>query len=257
VTLPGIDDPTLVTWALLAGIFLFAGLVHGTLGLGFPMTATPLLALVTDMRSAILITLLPTMAVNIISIARGGRWRDSLGRYWPLAVYAAIGATAGAQTLLHVDPAPFKVLLAGVILLYLNLHRLKGVDLRWVPRHPSWALLGFGLVAGFLAGSVNVMVPVLIMLFLELGVAPTAMVQVFNMCFLTGKLVQTGVFIQAGTMSGAIALATAPLAVAGVIALGAGMVIRSRVQADTYRRWLRAMLWLFALGLVGQYLAGW
>lgn len=256
MSLPGIDDPTLATWALLAGIFLFAGLVHGTLGLGFPMTATPLLALVTDMRSAILITLLPTMAVNLISIARGGRWRDSLGRYWPLAVYAAIGAIAGAQTLMRVDPAPFKVLLAGVILLYLNLHRLKGVDLRWVARHPYLALLGFGLVAGFLAGSVNVMVPVLIMLFLELGVAPTAMVQVFNMCFLTGKVVQTVVFAQAGTMSGAIALATVPLVMAGVIALGAGMMIRSRVQAATYRRWLRAMLWLFALGLVGQYLLG-
>jgi hypothetical protein len=68
--------------------------------------------------------------------------------------------------------------------------------------------------------------------------------------------VQTVVFTQAGTMSGAIALATVPLVVAGVIALGAGMMIRSRVQAATYRRWLRAMLWLFALGLVGQYLLG-
>ena len=48
---------------------LFAGLVHGTLGLGFPMVATPMLATMMDVRSAILVTLLPTMAVNIASIA--------------------------------------------------------------------------------------------------------------------------------------------------------------------------------------------
>jgi len=49
------------------GVMLFAGLVHGTLGLGFPMVATPILATMMDVRSAILVTLLPTMAVNIAS----------------------------------------------------------------------------------------------------------------------------------------------------------------------------------------------
>lgn len=58
-------------WPVLLAItaaLLFAGLIHGTLGLGFPMVATPILATMMDVRSAILITLLPTMAVNIASI---------------------------------------------------------------------------------------------------------------------------------------------------------------------------------------------
>ncbi len=52
----------------LIGVILFSALVHGTLGLGFPLVATPLLATMMDVRSAILVTLLPTMAVNIASI---------------------------------------------------------------------------------------------------------------------------------------------------------------------------------------------
>jgi uncharacterized membrane protein YfcA len=57
----------LVLLAIVA-VMLFAGLIHGTLGLGFPMVATPILATMMDVRSAILVTLLPTMAVNIASI---------------------------------------------------------------------------------------------------------------------------------------------------------------------------------------------
>ena len=35
-------------------IIFFSSLVHGSIGFGFPMIATPLLAMVTDMKTAIL-----------------------------------------------------------------------------------------------------------------------------------------------------------------------------------------------------------
>ena len=49
-------------------VILLAALVHGIFGIGFPMVATPLLALFTDVLTAVLITLLPTMAVNLTMI---------------------------------------------------------------------------------------------------------------------------------------------------------------------------------------------
>ncbi len=253
--MPGIDSVSFITLTLLISIFLFAGLVHGTLGVGFPMTATPMLALLTDVRSAILITILPTIAVNIISIYRGGRWRHSLGKYWPLAIYVGLGSILGTKLLIFVDPAPFKLLLAAIILVFLNLKRFENLRLDWIMFHPSLALLVFGLVAGFLAGTVNVMVPILIILFLELDTAPTAMVQVFNMCFLTGKLIQAIIFLSTGFMDTAALLATTPLAVAGVLTLLVGMEIRTRVDANTYRGWMNKFLWIVALGLVVQYFA--
>ncbi|MEN8129111.1 MAG: sulfite exporter TauE/SafE family protein [Pseudomonadota bacterium] len=252
--MPGIDDLSPITLILLAVIFLFAGLVHGTLGVGFPMTATPLLALLTDVRSAIIITILPTMAVNIISIYKGGRWRDSLGKYWPLAVFVGIGSIAGTKALIIIDPAPFKLLLASVILLYLNRRHLKTHWLQGLlVAHPRMALMIFGLVAGFLAGTVNVMVPILFILFLELDATPTVMVQVFNMCFLTAKVNQTIIFSYIGTMNSEVLLTTAPLAVLGILTLLVGMSLRLRVDAQTYRGWMKRFLWVMATGLVVQY----
>lgn len=251
-----LEDVSLAWLLLFAGILFVAGLVHGTIGLGFPLVATPLLALFLDVRSAILITLLPTAAVNVASILRGGRWKDSVGRYWPLAVYALAGSAVGTTLIIHSDPAPFKLLLALLILLYLASDWLGRFKMPWVAAHPGWSMLVFGLTAGIAAGSTNVMVPILIVFALELGLRANAMVQVFNMCFLAGKVAQMAIFAGAGVLGPGLLITTTPLAAAALAALFIGMTVRSRIPADTYRTIIKWVLLVLALMLVGQYFWG-
>ena len=51
-----------------AAIIGFAAMVHGTIGIGFPMIATPLLAMTADVRTAILLLVLPTTLINLANI---------------------------------------------------------------------------------------------------------------------------------------------------------------------------------------------
>ena len=234
-------------------IFLIAGLAHGILGLGFPMLATPLLAIMFDMRTAVLLTLLPTITVNLISILRGGRWSQSIGQHWPLAVMIPLGTVIGTWLLISVDSSPFRLLLAGIILLHLLNDRLRGIRMDWVRTHTWLAYLVFGLAAGFAAGTVNVMVPLLILFALEVGMSKLAMVQVFNLCFLVGKTVQVGVFSVAGFFTLSMLAAALPFAAVAAVALLLGMRIRDRVQGDTYRRWLQQVLWVMVFVLTGQF----
>jgi uncharacterized membrane protein YfcA len=250
------ESLTIAVWIAGAAIFLFAGLAHGILGLGFPMLATPLLAIMIDVRSAILLTLLPTITVNLISILRGGRWSESIGRYWPLAVMIPLGAVAGTWLLVSIDPAPFRLLLAAIILLHLFNDRLRAVRMDWVHTRTWLAYLLFGLAAGFSAGTVNVMVPLLIIFALEVGMSKLAMVQVFNLCFLAGKVAQVGAFSVAGVLTAPVLAGTLPFAAVAAAALLAGMRIRERVDAETYRSWLRRVLWAMVAVLVGQFFAG-
>jgi uncharacterized membrane protein YfcA len=250
--MPGFDDINTAVVLILAGIVLFAGLVHGTLGLGFPMVATPLVAMLTDVLSAMLIVLVPTLTVNVVSIIRGGNWRKHIGRFWPLAVYGAAGSMLGTRLLILTDPGPYKLLLAAVILLYLNVNRF-GFRMPWVRRKPALAFAVFGLAGGVLAGTVNVMVPALIVFALEAGLTPTATVQVFNFCFLFGKLSQAGVFAVSGVLTLQTVLATLPIAGITVLALGLGMLLRRRIDPETYRAWMRRVLFVIALVLVGQF----
>ena len=241
---------------LLALALASAGLVHGALGLGFSMVATAVLALFTDVQSAILITLLPTISVNLISIYQGGRWRESIGRYWPLALFAAAGGMLGTQTLILSDPSPFRLLLAAIILLYLNLHRLRRVRMDWIQSHPLGSMALFGLVGGFLAGTVNVMVPILVIFTLELGLTSTAMVQLFNLCFFAGKISQVGIFSLSGLIDQKLLATALPGIAIAVFSLLLGMAIRNRIATETYRRILKHVLLVIAIVLIGQYLLG-
>jgi uncharacterized membrane protein YfcA len=251
-----VGEISLTTLAFFTAIILFAGLVHGTLGLGFPLIATPLLALFVDVRSAILITLLPTVVVNVASILRGGKWRDSIGRYWPLGMYALIGSVVGTSFIVVSDPAPFKLLLAALIFLYLGSDWLGNFQMPWVAGHRGWSMMIFGLIAGISAGSTNVMVPILIVFALEMGLRTTAMVQVFNMCFLAGKVAQMAVFSGAGLLGSQLLISTAPFALVALAALAVGMVLRRRISGDSYRTVIKWVLFAVALILVGQYFYG-
>jgi uncharacterized protein len=84
-----LSPDSLLHWPLslvVAAVIVVAALAHGTMGFGFPIISTPVVAMMTDIKTAILVTLFPNIAVNLISVLRGGNWRRSIGKYWPVAV---------------------------------------------------------------------------------------------------------------------------------------------------------------------------
>jgi uncharacterized membrane protein YfcA len=251
-----VEDLSLATLAVTAAIIAAAGLVHGTLGMGFPVVATPVLALMVDVRSAVLITLLPTAAVNLGSIFNGADRGGIIRRFWPLAAYSVLGTVVGTHALVELDPAPFKLLLATLVLLYLAVAGRESAGLPWVRRHPAVSMFVFGLLAGIAGGTTNVMLPVLIVYTLELGLRRTPMIQVFNLCFLAGKLTQMAVFFQAGLFTVQVAVITAPLALLAAAALVLGMRLREHIPTATYRHFVKALLLVLAVLLVAQYLLG-
>lgn len=245
-------SPIVLAWA--CAVMALAGLVHGMLGLGFPLIATPLLALVTDVKTAIALTLAPTLTVLVFSVARGRDWRGSLGKHWFLPLYMIVGSFLGARLLIVANSAPFTLALALLILAYLNLERLGKTSWSWVKERPQLAAAAFGLVAGLSESTTNVSGPPLLIYFLTLGTEPRIMVRALNLCFLSGKSTQAITLVSSGALSLASLVGTLPFALIGVGTLRAGTVIRDRVNPVTYRRWLKGALWGMAVLLLGQFL---
>jgi uncharacterized membrane protein YfcA len=123
----------------------------------------------------------------------------------------------------------------------------------WVEDHIYLSMLLFGLVAGMFGGSVNVMVPILMIFTLELGLAMTVMIQTFNLCFLSGKAAQVGVFYGAGLVDMELASTVAIGLVLAVLALRIGMLLRERLNSELYQKILRKLLLLMATILIGQF----
>jgi uncharacterized membrane protein YfcA len=241
----------LIAWALC--VMLLAGLAQGMLGFGFPFIATPLIAMVSDMRTAIVAVLLPTLATVLVALLASGSPRATLARFWMMPLYMIVGAAAGTSLFVAAPGFPYALLLALLTLLYLNLDRLGLGESPVVRRHERGFGVLAGLTAGVFEGTANVAGPALIIFYLSLGLGPLTFVQALNICFLIGKSTQFTVMTTYGGVAAAEWLATVPLTAVAVVGSYAGVRLRDRVDALTYRIWVKRSLLVIALVLVAQY----
>jgi uncharacterized protein len=244
---------TIEVLIFLALVCVLSGWVHGALGFGFPLVATPLAALVMDMKSAITLLAPVTLALVIISALRGGRLGDLVRRFWFMPVGIALGAWLGTNLLLAAPPEPFILVLALVIVFYLNLDRLGRGESALVQRLRAPFGFAFAFLAGVFEAIANVAGPILFVYFMLLGAAPSQVVQTLNMCFTVGKGSQVATLAAAGALNAATWAAVAGLTVPSVAALVAGMRMRDRIDAQTYRNWLRKALWVMVVLLILQF----
>ena len=247
--LPGL---AVLTWVLL--VFLAAGFVHGALGFGFPIVATPLVALATDAKTAIILIAPVTFLVCLLSLLRGGGVTEALRRYAYLPLAMMLGTFLGTRFLIAVRPEPFLLVLAVMIAVWLVLDRFRPQAFSPAQRHPVAFGLAFGVTGGLFEATANVAAPTLLIYFMLLGLPPLSIVQALNLCFLAGKVSQIGTWVAFGDVPGTMWGAACAAALPATAALYAGMRLRERIDAATYRRWLRGALAALAGLLVVQYL---
>ncbi len=251
--MPGFEHLSLITLGWIALVLAFSGMVQGALGLGFPMVATPLIAAVSDMRTAVILVLLPCVAATVTNVVRTGQFLASLRRFWFMPFCMMAGAFIGARLFVAFPAFPYALLLAGVILAFLYLDRIGHAEWAPVQRHPLAFGLIFGTVAGVSEGTANIAAPMLVMYLFSVGVDRTTFVQVLNLCFSVGKPTQFVVLTVEGGVTWVQWAVTLPFALVVVATTEAGINIRNRIDTATYRRWLLRLLFVIALVLLIQY----
>jgi uncharacterized membrane protein YfcA len=227
--------------------------VQGALGLGFPMVATPLIAFATDIHTAVIIVLLPCIACIVVTMWKSPGLRETLVRFWMMPLWAFLGASVGTRLFILYPQFPYTLLLAAVILVYLNLERLGRTEWPLVRRNKGKAGMVFGIMAGVCEGTANIAAPPLIVYYLALGLQPAMLVQALNICFLTGKTTQLFTLASAGGVGATQWLVTTPLMVASAAGALYGIGIRNRIDGLTYRSWLKRALLAIAVVLCVQF----
>jgi uncharacterized membrane protein YfcA len=240
------------TWCAIVATAVFAAVAHGAIGFGFPLISTPLVALFTDVRTAVLTTLLPNIVLNVISVVRGGDWLGTLRRNWPVAAYVLLGTLVGTQVLAYADTEFLKLLLASMIVVHLLQARIRGINALPMQGFPRLSQLVFGSLGGFFSGTVNVAVPPLLMYYSTLGLAPVVMTQAMNLSFLVARSTQAVALATAGRIGLALVALSVPLSLIAVLALRVGFRLQRHVRPETFQRIIRAVLWTMALTLTGQ-----
>lgn len=239
-------------WALLA-VFV-AGTVKGTAGLGFPTLATPLLSLAVDVKTAVVLLILPNIVMDGIQFARRGAPTETIRRLLPLLVAGAIGTILGTRILVDLPTRAVLLLLGAFVIAFVGLNAT-----RFSPRLPAawepWAGPVAGFVAGVVGGITNVPGTPLAMYFYALGMSKADFLASTAFTFLIYKLVQIGAVAWYGMLTSA--LAASSLALTGIALAGfvAGLWIQDRLDQRAFNRAVLALLGALGLWLVVRSLA--
>jgi uncharacterized membrane protein YfcA len=230
---------------------LLAAFVKGSIGFGFPTLGTPLLSLVTDVRTAVVLLIVPNIAMDGLQFARRGAPGAVARRFATLLVAGAVGTLLGTRLLVGLSPRVATVLLGAVILLYVVLSVLGAA-----PRvAPGWEravspLVGF--VAGVIGGVTNVPGTPLVMYFNALGLAKHEFVAAVAFTFVVYKVVQLGAVIYFGLLTWELMGWSLALTLVGLGGFAVGLRVQDRLDARAFNRAV-----LGFLALLGLWLTAW
>lgn len=234
-------------------ILFFAAFIHGGVGFGFPIIATPLIALFTDIQTAIIYTLIPTLFVNIISIASEGNFFNALKRFYPLALFTVVGSAIGTQILIVSNSEIFKLFLAFMIIFYLFMDKLK-LSISYIKKEPKKSMAIFGFIGGVVGGLTNAIAPIVIIFSMESKYTKKEMIQASNLCFLFSKLTQITLFILASSLTLDIASDSFLTIFAVLFALFLGIKLKRVIPENLYKKILKVILFVIAMVLFYQVL---
>lgn len=238
----------------LAGLVV-AAFIKGAIGFGFPTVATPLLALATDVRTAVVVLLLPNILMDGIQILRRSGAFAAVRRHAPLIVSGAVGTILGTQFLARVSPRGL-LLALGVVILAFVLVSLA---------HPAWRLRPglerplapvVGLLAGTLGGVTNVFALPLAPYLYALGLPKGEFVRAIAIVFLVFKLTQFGAVWQVGLMERKMVELSLGATAVALVAFRLGLWAQDRVPAEIFNRAVLGFLGLVSLAMLARALSG-
>jgi len=236
---------------LVAGAIAVAAFVKGCVAFGFPTVATPLLALVVDVKTAVAITIVPNIVMDGVQAVRRGGVLGSVRRLAPLLLFGLLGTVAGTYLLAVLSPRAATAVLGGFLLVYVALHA-AGLSPRVPPRWERWLAGPVGLVAGVLGGVTNVPGTPLALYFQALGMDKHEFVRSVALSFLFYKLVQLGATAWYGLLTGSLLLASVGLTVVGLGGFALGLRVQDRLAERTFNRLVLALLAILGVWLLAR-----
>jgi uncharacterized membrane protein YfcA len=235
---------------IIAAVFLLAGFVKGTIGMGLPTVAIGLLATQMPPAHALAIVIVPAIVTNIWQTFVGPYLRDIVRRLWPLMIGTVLGIWSGAG-LMTGPYAHYGTIVLGVLLVIYAIVGLSKVRFSVPRRNEKWIGGIVGLITGVISAATGVQVIPSMPFMQAIGMEKDELVQALGVFFTTATLALAFNLTGAGLLNATVAIPGLVAMVAAFAGMYAGQAIRSRMDAETFRRWF-----LIAMLLLGLYLAG-
>lgn len=233
-------------------ILLFASLLHGLTGMGFPLIATPTLAFFLPLATSLAILAIPTLILNAMvvfgSSSTTSAKSPAIKPYLPLILTSIIGSIIGVKLLFILPVIYLNALMAVVILYYAIQGLLSLFGLIKPLKVPTGKLsmASFGLLSGLIGGATNAMSPILMMYLFSKTDDKNDIAKISNVCFLFAKLTQIALLWQEfQKFTPSLWLLTAIITALSMLGIFAGIRLRDKINQQTFK----GLIYLILLGL--------
>ncbi len=226
-----------------------AAVVKGLTGFGFPLVAAPLISIVMDARSAVIILSLVSLFGNLGIMLRGGGNRPTFWRLAPMIGGLAIGTVTGAQFVAAIDPLALGIVVGACTLTFAFVSLLKP-ELAVPTRLERYLALPMGLGGGMLGGSTSIFAPLIASYLQALHLTKREFVFFVTLLYSVGGVVQVGSYWQLGLYDRNLLLLIAVALIPNALGLALGLRFQNRVDATLFRRLTLAVIFFSGASLV-------
>lgn len=246
-------DPTLA--GSLALVFLTAGTVKGSVGIGLPTMAMGLMTLFIDPRSAIAILLLPMLLSNLWQVYRAGEVVRAARTYTPFAVCLALFVGITVFVTRDVNDNILLGVLGLIIVGFVVVSLTK-----WAPqigdRYDRRAQIGFGTIAGVMGGLTAIWAPPMAIYLAARQVSKDEFVRATGLLITFGSLPLLAGYVAQGVLTLPLFIVSAGVLVPTFAGFAVGEKLRHRLSESGFRKLLLGVFLLMGLNLLRRAVFG-
>lgn len=234
---------------LVATSLLLAAYIKGATGLGFPLIATPVVALLLDIRTAIAILIIPNIVMDITQIFRGSFSSALVRRFTWLLLLTVVGVFLGTRVLVTL-PIWILNLALGMMVLAFVASSLFRFNFEVSPHVERVLSPLVGLATGFLMGITNAGGPAIAIYLYSLQLPKTDFIKSIATIFIVNKVSQLIAVSTWNLFTPSTLRLSVEVTLFILLGFYAGLKTQDRVNQQIFNRALRALLFMIGVTLV-------
>lgn len=237
----------LIIYAIL--VYILAGTIKGTVGIGLPVTAIGILSQFADPRLAISLVVFPIIVSNAWQIYREGQVLETIKTYWVFAL--AMMLVLGGMTFVtaSIDTGTL-ILILGIVIVLFAISSLMFTPPSVPDRYDSLAQLLCGVMSGVLGGLTAIWAPPIVFYLIARKTDKKDFVRVTGVLLFCGSIPLGIGFWQAGLFTGSTALFSMGMIVPTLIGFSLGEVLRRRLNSQRFRTLVLVFFLVVGLNLI-------
>jgi len=243
-----------LTHVLVGASLLLAAFVKGATGLGFPLIATPMVALLLDIRIAVTVLILPNLFMDTTQVFRGGFPYGVVKRFKSMIGVTIIGVFLGTMVLVMLPLWALNLALGIMVLVFVVSNLLK-FDFTITPAGEKILSPTFGFISGFLNGMTNAAGPTLAIYFYSLKLEKRLFVKSVATMFMVTKATQLIAVSTWNLFNWNTITLSFQVILLTLLGFFAGMKTQDRVNQKNFNRGLLALLTLVGVILIVRAIA--